>query len=256
MWELCNLVVSLAIIAAIVYGLSKLLRVKPIVPSIPNPRRSSVVAIGVLLVMLMAAVFFVLVLSCVTGKSFRPRDVATQFEPSHLLIALVVIPIYLLPALIVTIRRRESFESIGITARNLWQSTIIGFIISAMIVCLDSNKLQKLPLIGMCHIIALGFYAVVGFGEEFLFRGFLQNRLMAWLGAWRGVLLTAVVFTMFHMPQQLIVGFSWTQVLISTGNYIPISLFLGFVMLRTGNLMAIGLFHTFANWINVLKNIP
>jgi len=34
---------------------------------------------------------------------------------------------------------------------------------------------------------------------------------------------------------------------------IPVSLLMGFIMLRTRNLIASGLFHTFANWVNQLK---
>ncbi|MDX9851718.1 MAG: hypothetical protein RBT01_14510 [Anaerolineaceae bacterium] len=40
--------------------------------------------------------------------------------------------------------------------------------------------------------------------------------------------------------------------LLSSAALIPISLFVGFVMLRTGNIVAPGLAHTFANWIDTL----
>lgn len=254
MQGLGNITVALGVIAAIVYGLSRILRLKPIVLNIPNPRRSSFVAIAMLATILTGAVLIALVWLWVTGKPATLDHATKQFGFSRLWIALAAIPVYSLPVL-VAIKRAESLESIGITTRNLWQSIVIGLIISGLIVCFDARKLHALCLIGMSHVIALVFYAVVGFGEELLFRGFLQNRLVSWLGTWRGVLLTAAIFSLFHMPQMFMFEWNWNRVLAQTSCYIPISLFLGFVMLRTGNLMAVGLFHTFANWINVLRTL-
>ena len=40
--------------------------------------------------------------------------------------------------------------------------------------------------------------ALAGLGEELLFRGVLQAALVAWIGAWPGVLLGAIVFGLVH----------------------------------------------------------
>lgn len=256
MWRLGIISLVFGVMAAVVYGLSRLLRSKPITPSISSPRRSSLVAIVLLVAILAAAIVGLLIYSWVTGTPISQSSVREKLESPLAWIALATIPVYILPVVIITMRRKESLESIGITTKNLWQSIVIGVILSAAIILLSNPKnIQKLPLIGMSHVIALFFYAVVGFGEEFLFRGYLQNRLVAWLGTWGGLLLTAAIFVMFHIPQTLMLGSDWERVLMKTANYVPIALFLGFVMLRTGNLMTIGLFHTFANWVSVLKDI-
>jgi uncharacterized protein len=42
--------------------------------------------------------------------------------------------------------------------------------------------------------------AVAVLAEELLFRGLLQTRLVAWLGVWPGILLTALLFGAAHIP--------------------------------------------------------
>ncbi len=101
---------------------------------------------------------------------------------------------------------------------------------------------------------ALPYFAVVGFGEEFLFRGYLQTRLVAWLGQWSGWLLASIVMAMMHIGQRVAsMGLTSPEAVISSALLVPISLFMGYVMLRTGNIVAPGICHTFANWVGVLS---
>lgn len=97
------------------------------------------------------------------------------------------------------------------------------------------------------------FYVFVGFGEDFLFRGYLQNRLIAWLATWQGWRLASVSMAFGHLPhRRLIEGMSLSGAFASSAAPAPVSLLIGFVMLQTGNLIAPGLFHTFVNWVNTL----
>jgi membrane protease YdiL (CAAX protease family) len=90
---------------------------------------------------------------------------------------------------------------------------------------------------------------MVGFGEEFLFRGYLQTRLVARLGLGRGWILTALIFSLIHLPQRLVTpGTGIGDAAAATLGLLPVSLLLGFIMLRVQNVVAPGLFHTFANW--------
>jgi membrane protease YdiL (CAAX protease family) len=51
------------------------------------------------------------------------------------------------------------------------------------------------------------YWIFVGFAEEIAFRGYLQNRLIATLGhRWRGVLLAALIFGVWHIPSLLTQG--------------------------------------------------
>ena len=44
----------------------------------------------------------------------------------------------------------------------------------------------------------------------------------------------------------------YVDAIAATSALLPVSLLMGFVMLRVGNVVAPGLFHTFANWANTL----
>jgi membrane protease YdiL (CAAX protease family) len=94
---------------------------------------------------------------------------------------------------------------------------------------------------------------VVGFAEEFAFRGYLQTRLVAWLGRWPGWVLASVLMALAHAVQRLTVGgMPPLDALSSSASLIPISLFLGYVMLRTENVVAPGLAPIFADWAGTL----
>ena len=71
------------------------------------------------------------------------------------------------------------------------------WISSTDILPLPGEPFVRLPRITPTHGMALIFYAFVGFGEEFLFRGYLQTRLVAWSGVARGWILAAVVMAWF-----------------------------------------------------------
>ncbi|HNW59517.1 MAG TPA: type II CAAX endopeptidase family protein [bacterium] len=55
------------------------------------------------------------------------------------------------------------------------------------------------------HWIALLLFFPIGFGEEFFWRGLVQNRFGARLGRWRGFMLTTFLYTAVHF---------------ATGNYV------------------------------------
>jgi membrane protease YdiL (CAAX protease family) len=105
----------------------------------------------------------------------------------------------------------------------------------------------------VAHFWSFLQYVVVGFFEEFAFRGYLQTRLINWLGKTTGWLLVAVLFSLIHFGDRMVMlGMGPGEALLDCLTLIPISLFFGFVMLRTGSIVAPGIIHTFANWIETL----
>ena len=51
----------------------------------------------------------------------------------------------------------------------------------------------------------------------------------------------------------LIGGMDWPGALAASVGLIPVSLLMGFVMMRTGNILAPGLFQTFANRVSAVS---
>jgi membrane protease YdiL (CAAX protease family) len=162
------------------------------------------------------------------------------------------------PALLVMRRRRESWASAGVSAHNLGRSLMTGILLIALSTAagmlLGKRSFGEMASgLTVSHFWALLQYAIVGFGEEFAFRGYLQTRLMAWLGRWQGWVVTSVLMALAHVVQRItMVGLLPLEAVLSSASLIPISLLLGYMMLRTENVVAPGLFHTFANWVGTL----
>jgi len=57
-----------------------------------------------------------------------------------------------------------------------------------------------------------------------------------------------------HLPHRMLIGgMSFPDALAATLALIPVSLLMGFVMLRAGSVVSSGLFHTFANWVGYVS---
>jgi membrane protease YdiL (CAAX protease family) len=156
------------------------------------------------------------------------------------------------PAGIFVFQDKESLRSVGISRANLWQATVIGTGLAALTFCFQHcghvAKLSRLT-----QAIAMVYYSFVDFGEEFLFRGYLQTRLVAWSGMAHGWIFASVLMALVHFPDRLMQGMGFFDSFVSCIHLIPVSLLMGFVMLQTGNLLASGLYHTFMNWVKVLS---
>jgi membrane protease YdiL (CAAX protease family) len=162
------------------------------------------------------------------------------------------------PAVLVMRLRREPWASAGVSDQNLGRSLAVGVVLSVVTVAgafLGDERRFGRVIAGLAvsHFWALLKYALVGFGEEFVFRGYLQTRLVAWLGRWQGWVVTSVLMALSHLVQRMaVVGMSPLDALVSSASLVPVSLLMGYVMLRTENVVAPGLFHTFADWVNML----
>lgn len=213
------------------------------------------------------AIIAVTISSCmVTGLMFLLKLQSTLKSTSNtqeytlnsvLSIAILWI-IILLPILIIKKIRKESWESTGISKHNLKASILIGFILAiitiAEVILFSSKSLGELEQNLTLNVLwGLLYFIVVGFCEEFMFRGYLQTRLIQWVGRWKGWLLTSIVMALIHIPQRMAsMGLSPKEAIISALLLIPISLTMGYIMIKTENIIAVGIYHTFANWVNIL----
>jgi hypothetical protein len=89
------------------------------------------------------------------------------------------------------------------------------------------------PLVRDCSVLDLALIAAAaGFGEEVLFRGFLQVALTGWLPAWGALVVAAVLFGMVH-------ALTRAYALIAT----LMGLYLGGLLLATDSLLVPVLVH-------------
>ena len=157
--------------------------------------------------------------------------------------------IYVLPAGWAMMRAGDPVGSAGLGRHNLWQACVIGLILGSLW-CVAGPLGQKLA-----HLSQGGwewsllFLTLFGFGEEFLYRGYLQSRLIARIGTYPGWAVASAVFAASHFPHQLLCqGLGPGAALAATVHVVPCALALGFIMLRTQNILAPAIFHTAINF--------
>jgi membrane protease YdiL (CAAX protease family) len=146
-------------------------------------------------------------------------------------------------------KRRERLASAGIGSHNLWQACVIGLVLGALACCCQPTGLAA----KLSNLSASGWFLLqcgrVGFCEEFLFRGYLQTRLIAWLGLWRGWVSASALMAVFHLPQYFLLDrMNPGEAILSMLGVLSISLFMGFVMIRTQNVVAPAIAHVFVDW--------
>lgn len=149
---------------------------------------------------------------------------------------------------------REPLASIGITKQNAIKSLAVIAVIGAAVLLGSGrgnfvDKLGRLGSMSMGHLWAGVVCLCVGLAEEISFRGLLQTRLVAWLGAWRGLLLTSLLMALAHFGARMIEQNAGpVAALLGCLAVLPPSLFFGFVMLRTQNVLAPVVLHAFMDW--------
>jgi membrane protease YdiL (CAAX protease family) len=90
-------------------------------------------------------------------------------------------------------------------------------------------------------------FIVMGFGEEVVFRGYVQTRLTARLGVIWGVIVTAVVFTLLHQ-----VSYRLSPVTIVSGTMLWVTL--GALYHLSKSLYLVGMFHGVMNTLMSIFN--
>ena len=247
--DILKLYILFALIGALVYGICRLLRLKPVFSKIEKPKRSalcSLIAVSVCFLI----IFALMLLSYKHGPTHAPTHGTGHGHHRNLLGMLLLQLILFVPVIFMLRRNGETLQSIGITRANLWKATVVGLFLSATTLFFGhGGPSAALKLTEGHDINTLIYFSFVGFGEEILYRGYLQSRLIAWLGHNRGWVLTSIIMALVHVPQRLVTErMGIPHALLSSLELVPVSLLMGFVMLRTGNVVSGGLFHTFCNW--------
>jgi membrane protease YdiL (CAAX protease family) len=182
----------------------------------------------------------------------NPR-VTFVYTPDDLLRQAALSGAMLIPFLLALAIRRQPLLSVGLSNRSLKAGLQMGAGL-ALITIFLTNKTYSI-LYGLSIAQGLYFVAmlIVSFVQEFIFRGYIQMRLMDWLGETWGWIATAVLFVVWQLPQRLLLeGGSVTDLAVRLGVTLAFGLLLGWIMRRSGSILATTLFATAHNWIMVL----
>lgn len=247
-------IVEFTLIGALVYGLCRLLRLEPVYPKIARPKRSALCALASVFASFLI-MFVPMLIMLINHKLGPTQGVSPGVGHEHhqnLVNQLFGLFVIFLPMALMIRLNGEKLKSIGFTRTNLWKATVIGlFLVPTTLFFVNGGPSSAFKFTDSHNLHSLIYFSFVGFGEEILFRGYLQNRLVAWLGHYQGWILTSVVFSLVHVPQRVVAqGMSIPHALVSSLVLIPVGLLMGFVMLRTGSVVPGSLFHTFVNWMS------
>lgn len=152
------------------------------------------------------------------------------------------------------IRKKPLTELTG-AINGMWiKNLIIGLCLGAALMMLPALFLyfggwliwQISATDMMALLSATGLFIFVAVAEEFLFRGFVFQRLIAGIGIWGAQLIMAGYFLLIHLNNP---GMSGSIKLFASVNIFLASIMFGLAFIKTKSLaMPIGL-HFMANWV-------
>ena len=140
---------------------------------------------------------------------------------------------------------RKSFVSLGLDFNGRGGEAVAGGMLATFIICASSLLLKATGHLKWMDILfdsralflAFGSVIIISFCEELIFRGYVLNNLMESFPGWLALLISAVLFTIFHGTGQSSIGF------FPLANSLIMGLILGLNYIYTRNLWFSFCFH-------------
>lgn len=249
LFQAINEVVILVVGVVIVYLLTRVLKLHPKPITIAGLRNEIIAVFSVIIALFVArfaldTLGYLVVLPTFPLYSLPPYP---PFVPVDLFWYALVSAVYLAIMILAMKRTGQSLGSIGITRVDKWRNVALGLVLSAIYVGVTS---LSGTFAGFSASLAYGFilHAIVGFSQEVVWRGYVQTRLTAKAGFIKGLVATALLFGLWHFPIRY---FQYSGVALEALADIfvgfPSSLLLGYIMLKSQNIIPSSIFHLFAN---------
>lgn len=197
-----------------------------------QPRYEALTALGLFALVLTIAFFFWLRADAAASGILANR--------------LQVTAIAALPFGLVLLQRRQPLRSAGWNPKLLRLALLVGLPL-ALLAVFVSGKFQVL-LGGVTSELGLAllFLAGICLVEETIFRGYIQSRLVAWLGWWGGWLTTAGLFVLWQVPRWLAFPGDW---LFNVLYVIAQALLVGWIVRKSGHALAPALYRMISEWL-------
>jgi membrane protease YdiL (CAAX protease family) len=234
--------------ATMILGLSPAFKRRPLI--FKYPRREGVIALALGLLLTGAA--WAVITNFPSGALVVLVKLvdftAADLNQMVLYAALVAI----LPVALLLVRR-QPWLSAGLSRQTLKGSLQLGLALALLSIFLRGKIYSLIDGVSVEEINYLLAAVLVGFALEFAFRGYIQPRLSAWQGETTGWLGTAVLATLFLLPQKLFLsGLTGTTLLIEIALLVAFNLIQGWIFKRAGHILAPGLFHAIHLWAGIL----
>jgi len=156
-----------------------------------------------------------------------------------------------IPAVAVIAYEGGNLSSIGLGSGSMYDGVIVGGVLGILFLLQNGNSFAPSKY-GKKQLEPLYRNLITVTGEEVLIRGFLQLRLIAWLGFVPGLLIASIVFSVMHYPgDRFLKKLNVRQAWINTSMTFPLGLMMGIVFYVSGSLLAAILFHLIVNLAGV-----
>gem|GEM_PF-2025705 len=209
-----------------------------------------------ILVVLLIQVIDIVFKKLLKSHGVRERLIAAySFEIHRIILGSLFFIITLVPIILVFIFRKMTLHDLGFTNSNPIKSILkglgLGTIFTLVYAILSKESFKAVSSINLISLVIV--FIMVGINEEVIFRGYLQNKLIKFLGRNRGWLVSSVMFAFSHMPQRIIVqNVSVLNAFQGVILLLPISFLFGYVMMKTRDIYVVIILHAFVNLTTAL----
>ena len=198
-----------------------------------------------------STLLFAVALSTVGMSGTIDRWLPVTGSPSALLHPLVLAAVSLLPFIAALLTRGQPPLSAGWSSKRLRTGLQTGLTVVLLTIFLRNRVLDIVGGLKTDEVTYLLFALGIALCEETIFRGYIQLRLDNWLGGNRGWIATALMFAAFRFPGLLAAGGDTNQSLFGLLLILGESLTAGWLMRKSGHVLAPALFRAASIWMGV-----
>lgn len=204
----------------------------------------------------LSLVALVIVFSVVYHSRINPPQFSQPLRmapaPVHNLTqALLLAGFSLAPFIIALLARQQPIRSIGWNPALVTPGLQMGVAMGLLTIFLHNRVMDVLGGLAVPVLSSLPLALGIAVAEETIFRGYLQMRLSWWLGPWPGIVLSAALFTLWHLPAWL-QNFPNETILSLAGLTFVQGMVLGWVMRRSGCVVAPALYRAISIWVTLI----
>jgi membrane protease YdiL (CAAX protease family) len=176
-------------------------------------------------------------------ETFNSPVPVLSVQPVTAVVALLVV-------LASMLYRRQPPKSAGWNRLTLRTGALAGLSLALLCIFLRGKFTAIFSGVDSVQVSALVLVSVTALAEETVFRGYLQQRLVWWLGKTWGFALTAGLYLVWRLP--LILAMPPDTLAVNIALTALQSLLLGWAMLSFGNVTAPLIYHAISAWCSFL----
>jgi membrane protease YdiL (CAAX protease family) len=173
---------------------------------------------------------------------------AASFAGGEIALQMILAVVCLIPFIIALIVRGQPLKSIGWGRENLRAGLTVGLMLAVLTIFLRGKFMTMLAGVSPAKLAILLVVLLYSLAEETIFRGYIQLRLDSRLGQKWGWLASTALYVIWQLPGRLgVLPFTqlWPILLVALIQ----GLLLGWIMKKSGHVLAPALYRAFSLWI-------